>query len=61
MANNKKPSFPIAKALIDKMKEKKVREKAVEKLGDAAISGVGNALGKEAGRRATRKFRPGQP
>lgn len=61
MTNNKKPMFPVLRVFVEKLREKKVREKAVEKLGSAAVSGVGQALGQEAGRRVTKKIRPGRP
>jgi len=60
MTNNR-PMFPILRGFFMKLKEKGVREKAVEKLGDHAISGVGQSVGREAGRRVTQRFRPGPP
>ena len=54
---NKKPMFPIIRVFIEKLREKGVREKAVDKLGDAAMSGVGQSLGQEAGRRVTKRIR----
>lgn len=61
MTNNKKPMFPVIRVFIDKLREKKVREKAVDKLGDHAMAGVGQSIGEEAGRRVTKRFRPDRP
>ena len=58
---NNKPMFPVARLFLQKMREKKVREKAVDRLGDAAMAGVGDSVGQEAGRRVSRRFRPGPP
>ena len=56
-----KPMFPLLKGFMLKMQEKKVREKAVDRLGDAVLTGGGQALGQEAGKRVTRRIRPGRP
>jgi len=60
MTNNK-PMFPIARAFMMKLKEKKVRERAVDKLGDAAMAGAGQSFGREAGRIVSQRIRPGRP
>jgi hypothetical protein len=54
---NKKPMFPLVKVFMDRMRKKGVREKVVDRLGDHAMSGVGQSLGEEAGRRVTRRIK----
>lgn len=58
MTKNRKPMFPVIRVFIEKLREKKVREKAVDTLGDHAMAGVGQSIGEEAGRRVTKRFRP---
>ena len=52
-----KPMFPMLRVFMLKLQEKRVREKAVDKLGDAALGGVGQSLGQEAGRRVAGRIR----
>ena len=54
---NNKPMFPMLRVFMLKLQEKRVREKAVDKLGDAALGGVGQSLGQEAGRRVAGRIR----